>query len=212
MQTTDSVPLVSCVMLTIPGREQMAEQAKRCFYSQTYPRRELVVVGGPQSIGRKRNIGAKVAAGEIICHWDDDDLSAPGRLAEQVTRLITNDVDVVGYSAALFADFESREVWRYDAQSHQYAIGSSLMYWRSYWQSRQFADTSICEDNDFVFGDITRPRARVHAVSGDGYLLARIHPGNVQAERKEIARINRTSWQPVDWSRAETFREGLRCV
>src|SRR5438128_1089434 len=39
------------------------------------------------SIGRKRNELARIASGEAICHFDDDDWAAPDRIATQVRLL-----------------------------------------------------------------------------------------------------------------------------
>lgn len=203
-------PLVSCVMLTIPGREQMAAEARRCFEQQEYQRRQLITVHGAGSIGSKRNRGAKMSSGEVICHWDDDDLSAPGRLEEQVKRLMETDADIVGYRSLLFADFGTSEAWKYDHGTGNYAVGSSFMYWRTFWESRAFLDMSHSEDNAFLLGDPMhgRARAKVHAIDGEPYLLARIHPGNSQRDRKEVARIS-SNWQQVEWERVQRFQEGL---
>ena len=203
-------------MLTIPGRERMAEEARRCFYQQTYPHREIVTVNGPESIGVKRNRGVQVASGDIICHWDDDDISAPGRLAEQVERLLANDVDIVGYHSILFANFGTGEAWRYDAQRGPhaetgYAVGSSFMYRKSFWEGRRFLDTNVGEDNAFLYGDMQhgRPRARVHSIDGERYLLARQHEGNTDKARESIIRVNRNNWQPVEWERVRKFQEEM---
>src|SRR5258708_22995278 len=52
------------------------------------PRIRLIHLEGRPEIGAKRNYGCERAAGEIIGHFDDDDYSAPGRLADHVQRLL----------------------------------------------------------------------------------------------------------------------------
>ncbi len=106
-------PLISCVMPT-RGRIFPARYAIDCFRRQSYPRRELVVVcasagseveqylaalGDPrirffvaqdtQTVGDMRNFAAARAEGELICVWDDDDLSHPLRLVTQLSAMET---------------------------------------------------------------------------------------------------------------------------
>lgn len=106
---------VSCLTVTQPGRLGRLVESVRCFAHQTHPARELVVVhdgdrrfdadvcavvaaeapGLPTSVhkvrrgplGALRNRSVDVATGEILCQWDDDDLSHPTRIETQVQRL-----------------------------------------------------------------------------------------------------------------------------
>src|SRR5262245_65271311 len=90
----------------------------RLFQSQTYRKRELLIVADGASvrdvvpkddarirlfeieagrnIGEKRNFAASIAAGEILAHWDDDDYSAPDRVAIQVEALRSTRKAVTG--------------------------------------------------------------------------------------------------------------------
>lgn len=93
--------MISCVMLcTWPKRAGFIADALASYQLQTHPHRELVVVndGAPLeptrddvsvvnlpsglSIGEKRNVGLRVASGDWVATWDDDDFSMPERLAE----------------------------------------------------------------------------------------------------------------------------------
>src|SRR5688572_14083799 len=91
------------------NRGEFLRLAVESFQRQTYPNLELVIIDDSdvdithlvpsddrirlyrstqrRSIGAKRNIACSRADGEIICHWDDDDWSAPNRITDQVTRL-----------------------------------------------------------------------------------------------------------------------------
>ena len=44
----------------------------------------LVHIEEGRTVGEKRNFGVSRACGEIITHFDDDDWSAPARLADQI--------------------------------------------------------------------------------------------------------------------------------
>jgi len=97
-------PLLSCLMVS-RGDRFPAAFAIECFQRQTYANRELIVVTAapdsgvealiaeladpairfiqavPRPLGELRNVVAAHARGELIAQWDDDDLSAPDRLA-----------------------------------------------------------------------------------------------------------------------------------
>lgn len=121
-------PLVTCVCLTThPKRAAFLPDALRSYRQQTYEPRELLVVndGEPLTsqaddvrvinlprrdtrwrIGEKRNVGIRLARGEYLATWDDDDLSFPTRLAEQVAAALAWNADVVRADGMFVADAE----------------------------------------------------------------------------------------------------------
>jgi glycosyltransferase involved in cell wall biosynthesis len=116
--TGKALPTVSCLMIT-RDRLGLARLAMRCFADQTFGRRELVVVseGDPwyrralrrcaeeleiehltlveadpgTPLGGLRNLSIDAAGGEVLCQWDDDDLSHPDRLASQLEGMLRDD-------------------------------------------------------------------------------------------------------------------------
>ena len=101
--------LVSCLMVTA-ARPTSARLAVECFQRQSYPNRELVIIDDGQTddladyvaglgderirmvrlastdktLGELRNAAVANARGDLVCQWDDDDLSDPDRLWWQV--------------------------------------------------------------------------------------------------------------------------------
>lgn len=193
-------PLVSCVMLTMPGREAFAAKAQACFTAQTYTPRELIQVAGHGSIGAKRNKGNGWAHGDLIAHWDDDDWSHPERLQDQVNRLLETEAELTGYHEMLFARDEDRAAWLYSSGMRTYAIGTSMMYWRAIWRDRPFLDTSHAEDNAFLYGDPAHGRKKLQVVSvpAGKMMVARIHAGNT-LEKPAPG----DSWRRVGWKEIE---------
>ena len=96
--------LVSAIMPTgrLPGRRALSQVAIECFFRQTYPDRQLVIVNHseepfgledprvkevvvrrPPTLGELRNIGLDAADGELLITWDDDDWHHPCRMEKQ---------------------------------------------------------------------------------------------------------------------------------
>lgn len=108
-------PLVSCLMVT-RGDRPSTRLAIECCRRQTYARRELVVVcaqadsnlasllaeigdpgirlivAAPATLGELRNRAVAEAKGDILCTWDDDDLSHPRRIELQMGPLTIPEV------------------------------------------------------------------------------------------------------------------------
>ncbi len=188
--------LVSCIIPT-KGRPQFVQRAIDCFLSQDWPDKELLILDDlaqrscptppsipgvtywqvmGQTIGAKRNLLCSRARGHIIAHLDDDDWSAPGRLTDQVTRLVETGASVTGYNVVEFRRTDGLR-WIFDASKRpHYAVGTSLVYLRSWWAAHPFPDVNKGEDNAFVFGarDLVAADAR-------GLMWASIHSGNTCA-------------------------------
>ncbi len=112
--------LVVAIMLT-RDRSEYAKRAVELFRAQTYARKRLLIFDTSQveiighlgkrmdaadtrTIGALRNAANQLAtaADEIFVHWDDDDISHPNRITEQVALLQSSGADVVGYKEMLF--------------------------------------------------------------------------------------------------------------
>lgn len=185
------LPMVCCVMLT-KDRPEMAARAVRCFREQTYQQKILIIWDSGEkpldiaftedyqvsiwqrttklkNIGDLRNEAAKwICNGptpipEILIHWDDDDYSAPDRIASQVEQLQASKQPIVGYREMLFYK-EPREVyigkfdvtgeaWLYTNNDPRYCLGTSLCYWARTWQAAPFpvlrANHGTGEDKEF---------------------------------------------------------------
>ena len=179
------------------------------FLTQTWSRKELLILQdgggedlaryvpnepgirfvrypGKRAIGAKRNLCCELAAGDIIAHWDDDDWSYPGRLAEQVAVLKGN--LATGYRAIHFYDERTKEAHEYHGSPH-YVVGTSLCYWKSYWRTHPFREFQCGEDNDFV----ARARGVLSAQEGIGKMVAVTHGGGTSPRVK-----NSKQWRAVD--------------
>jgi hypothetical protein len=109
----------------------------------------------------------------VIAHWDDDDWSAPGRLADQLERLRGTGKAVTGYSVIKFTD--GQRWWLYPGLP-EYAVGTSLCYRRDWWLGHRFPCLQVGEDNQFVFE--ARTARQIAVVDGTDMMYATVHAGN----------------------------------
>lgn len=185
---------VTCLLLT-RNRRPWLPWSLRCAQYQTYRNREVLVISsgdpvddlippgvrhlhlsGKPSTGTVRNAGCEAASGEVIAHFDDDDFSHPRRLEDQVRRLISSGKPVTGYRSLRFTDGLS---WWLYSGAPGYALGTSLVYRRDWWERNRFPDLMVGEDNAFV----GRARGALVSVDAGEMMWATIHTGNTSPRR-----------------------------
>jgi glycosyltransferase involved in cell wall biosynthesis len=185
-------PLVSCIMPTW-NRRAFVPAAIDCWLKQTYENRELIILDDGDdrikdlipanskivyielpsriSTGAKRNRCCEAARGKIICHFDDDDWSSPGRIADQVARLRESRLPITGYGTLLFWDILTGQAKRYISTVPGYVCGTSLCYLRSWWQKHPFPNKQEASDNGFVYPALKR----IESSHDSSHMVARIH-------------------------------------
>jgi glycosyltransferase involved in cell wall biosynthesis len=140
----------------------------------------------PFSIGEKRNFGVSQSKGQVICHWDDDDWSAPERLQRQIDALLSSGLQVAGFHSMKFTD--GTKWWNYQGVGN-YSLGTSLCYWRSWWEKHPFAAVNIGEDNQFV--NTAAAAKQLYCEDAGDLMYATIHssntsPRNIGSNWKEL--------------------------
>lgn len=148
----------------------------------------LVHFDGQLEIGDKRNRGCEIAHGDVIAHWDDDDVSAPGRVADQLRRLSETGKAVTGYRSMRFTDGSS---WWLYVGAPDYALGTSLVYRKDWWAVNRFQSLQIGEDNDFH--GRARSAGEYAPADADDLMYATVHAGNTSVKQCEGRQ-----WIPVD--------------
>jgi len=185
-------------------------------------------------IGSLRNNANRMVNADVIIHWDDDDWSHPQRIAEQVATLTAgHGVDAVGYNEMLFwrepytvrhpskmsaaalesgAEYELFEgaAWLYSHARADYALGTSLCYWRKTWETKQFRDDlpkkagfpydGTGEDHDWIQGLQIVSHRSVTLQAGasvEPRMIARIHGANSSGQYANLEKS--TSWKRVEW-------------
>jgi hypothetical protein len=183
---------VTCFCPTQGKRRAWLPQAIRCWESQTYEDKRLLIVSDgedmsdlipsdqriqhvhlaarPATAGDKFNRCVELCETEIVCKWDDDDWSAPGRLSEQMARLLVSGKAVTGYNAMLFTD--GRQWWKYPGPPN-FALGTSLMFTRSWWSGHKF--WSVQMGSDMMFQAAASAAKQVASVDAGSMMVASVH-------------------------------------
>lgn len=163
-------PPVSCILVT-RDRPAFFRQALRCFFSQDYPDRELIVVDDgeapverlcaglpdvtyirlPESTptGAKLNIGIDAARGDILQKLDDDDFYAPGFLSAAVGRLRRARREDALAVWCCFMVLIARDRRLYFS-GHGWTTGGTLCFRRALWRRRPFRDMYHSSDSWFI--------------------------------------------------------------
>jgi glycosyltransferase involved in cell wall biosynthesis len=202
-------PFVCCITPT-RDRPEYLKRAVECFRAHTYTRRMLLIyddgsdpvthvshdpdplilhvrsfalIGKHSPIGTLRNHAiALETKADLIAHFDDDDWSAPTRLAEQVAFMQASGTEIVGYSDMPFYDEIRDKVLLYDSHNPNYALGTSLMYTRAIWERVPFPDQN---DEDTTWQNLVGPAnvRSVSSVEGGVKMFATIHKGNTSPKQ-----------------------------
>ncbi|MFZ3201710.1 MAG: glycosyltransferase family 2 protein [Candidatus Acidiferrales bacterium] len=185
--------LVSCIMPTY-NRQNFIPVALKCYLSQDWPDKQLVVIDDgsetvgrlvkqlvpdavyiylaqKQTIGTKRNLACEAAGGDVICHFDDDDWSAAGRVRDQVMRLLESGKQMTGYHSVTY--WNGMNAYRYVSPIPEYALGTSMCYRKIFWETHRFPAKSYAEDNALVYN--ARDEKQLIAVDAGQMMVVRSH-------------------------------------
>jgi hypothetical protein len=216
-------PHVACVMLTTNTRPKLMARAVRCFKRQTYANRSLLILNSGttpvedrlccqqsilieapwfagQPIGSMRNLANSMAhKSEVICHWDDDDYSYPHRIREQIETLQATQGQVVGFNEMMFWRHVEKQAWQYSNKQRNYALGTSLCYWREVWRRDLFdALPTPGEDTRWL------ANKRVFGLSGNNWMVASIHEQNT-SPAYDLRLMRAVEAQGGEWKRSESM-------
>jgi glycosyltransferase involved in cell wall biosynthesis len=217
-----SWPLVSCIMPTYERRRYVAH-ALQSFLQQDYPNRELIIVDDGRdaigdlaerlpnvryfhvartSIGAKRNLACKYAAGEIIAHWDDDDWYSPDRLRYQVMPIIAGKADLTGLENAFVLELPRGEFWTTEPALHQRLFvgnvhGGTLVFRKEIWtQGLRYPEINLAEDAGLL-AHATRHGKRLMRLANPGVFVYVRHGRNAWRQFSPGTFIDPKGWQRI---------------
>jgi hypothetical protein len=200
--------LVSAIMPT-RGRPALSQTALDCWRAQTWKERELVILDDADdpsfpeppneegvrycrtlrmTIGAKRECLCDMARGEVVIHFDSDDWSDPGRIAEQVTLLLSTGKPMSGYHSLLFWDMRQARGYTWKG-SEGFAIGTSMCYTKEFWRAHRWPEYSGMPHSPRFDGtdvEIVRQAQKhggIATLEGRQMCIARAHGGNTSTAR-----------------------------
>jgi glycosyltransferase involved in cell wall biosynthesis len=165
-------PLISCLCLSYK-RHEFLHVAIQCFISQTYPNKELIVIGHDDdemtgkmalthaafgvryfsvpraTIGTLRNMSIRKSSGEYFCQWDDDDWHHSMRLEMQMKEIYrtAKDANILAYW--LMFDKENEQAYL------SYPLmwpGTILCNRKLFDEGQRYPDLEKSEDSNFMTG------------------------------------------------------------
>jgi glycosyltransferase involved in cell wall biosynthesis len=153
------------------------------------------------SVGGLRNMGSKIATGDVLISWDEDDWYSPDRIAEQVERLRVSRKSVTGWHNVLFWDTETNKGYKYhyspDRNHPPYACGTSQCYTRDWWEKHPFPEDQAVED--FGFQQAALHHGQLDSCDADQLCVARAHKDSKcppQFGHKQFPAIENTAFPP----------------
>jgi glycosyltransferase involved in cell wall biosynthesis len=191
------------------NRRAFVPHAIRYFLRQDYPEKELIILDdGTDSIrdlipdhpalryyrlpekitlGAKMNMACKLAKGNIIANWDDDDWYAQRRLSYQATAMKQPSTFICGINRLLYFDLGSKDTYEYiyPANQRTWMLGSSLCFRKDFWEQHPFADINVGMDGLFVWSTTNE---HLQVLADHTFSVHMIHPHNVSPKRTN------TSW------------------
>lgn len=101
------------------------------------------------SIGAKRNYLKKIAQGEIIAHFDSDDVYFPEYIQSCVDTMIINDCDITGSSDMLFINPITGYTGFQSCLYQNMLNEASCVYRKSYAEKYHYQDRNHSENESF---------------------------------------------------------------
>jgi glycosyltransferase involved in cell wall biosynthesis len=243
--TGEALPKVSCLMIT-RDRLALARRAVRCFADQTYAHRELVIVNegddwyrealeryvaelglssdvrlitapSDTPLGRLRNLSMEAATGEILCQWDDDDLSHPDRVSVQLDQLLRQNARACFLTDHLQYLEEDRALLWIDwtlsgnvTDEYQLFPGTVMLYKDARFRYPEEGPYARRGEDSMLVRDLYRsvPIARL---SQQGHLyLYQFHGRNTFSKEHHYHIATCSATNEVVQARADTIREAAR--
>jgi len=230
--------LVTCVCPTY-SRPMFVEQAVRLFSRQTWRRAELLILDDspkdlqcsvkesdsvkvvrlPERVtmSHKHNLALKLAQGDFVAHFDDDDWQSPMRLMRQLEALVLRGLDICGFPTGYLLTTGDARFWKFDRSFKSQArfVGNSVidygipvmdgstMFRRAVVGDRQYPEMVTGQKVVFLH-QLWKAGAKLEVLPNDGmYVYVRHSPSSSAVNTwqygrdRRLAPTDRPSWFPA---------------
>lgn len=192
-------PLISCICIT-RGKPTLLLRAINCFLAQSYSFKELIVLyedddietclfftenifdasikifsvkkEDGKNLGALRNEAIRIAGGEYIAQWDDDDWYHKDRLLEQYKFLINDNADAVILTHWFVFDVITHKLYFSNERLWEGSIlGKKILF-----QSIQYSNSSFGEDTPVILA--IAKQYKLSLIEDQPHLYIYIYHGN----------------------------------
>lgn len=186
------------VLCTTYNRRKYIPAMLACFLSQTFTDSELLVIddgsdrvedliptnpriryvhverleGVANTIAHKVNMLKDLSCGEFIIKFDDDDWSAPGRIAHSLFVLKQSKRAVLSYENVLVWDVNTHKAYRFSPTGTGWTYGAGMMWKRDY-ASRHTLPLHTNDDLSIAY--VARTTGQLVIVPSGDLLVTRSH-------------------------------------
>lgn len=216
--------LVSALMPT-HNRRAFVPQAIRCFQAQTHVDAELVILDDgeegvadliPHDDERVRYVGlttrapvarklawlTKLAYGDVLCLWDDDDWHGPTRIERQLEAIDDGD-DAVLIERFYGHDMPCDRVYRWNWRTLGAFADGTAMFTRAFYDAGPAFSELERHPGQHLMN--SRPNAKIGWVEGAELYVQRLHGQN-----NATTHMRGYGWEPVDGELADLIRRRTR--
>jgi glycosyltransferase involved in cell wall biosynthesis len=225
-------PLISCLCVT-QRKPELLGRAIDCFLGQTYPNKELVILyedddaateallaGGfaresgirvfrvpayPKiTLGELRNLAVRIARGEFICQWDDDDWYHIRRLEVQYEKLFQEGRHGSIMTQRLVFDVHTTTAY----VSNERLWEGSILCKKSVLQLKAYEDKALGEDTATI--EYLDHMGCLHQLHAMPWLYIYIYHGNNSGDQAHWSQIFRcsTALSPEDSKSVASILQG----
>jgi len=165
---------VSLVTPYTQDREHFLDRIKAIAAYQTYPIHEHLFDSSDTILGDKRNNLIDAATGDIIVHFDVDDIYTPTYVETAVIRLIDSNADIIGMNGCYFHNVapDTFHHWQSSPKKQVFITEATWVFYKN--RFKGFKSVNIGEGREYL------PTSR-YAYYQDDTFLATIHGGNISS-------------------------------
>ena len=135
------------------------------------------------TIGNLRNICKKVAKGDVMIHFDDDDYYPECRIKYTMSQLKSTKRQIAGTSDLYMYDVHFKTLYQFRSFGDNHILGGTMAYTKKYAREHHFDETVTHAEEGSFTSKFTEPAAVLKA---DKIMIASSHGINTYSKKKII--------------------------
>tara|TARA_B110000971_G_scaffold132069_1_gene135163 strand:+ start:1370 stop:3235 length:1866 start_codon:yes stop_codon:yes gene_type:complete len=140
-------------------------------------------INRPNTIGNLRNICKKIANGDVMIHFDDDDYYPECRIKYTMSQLNSTKRQIAGTSDLYMYDVHFKTLYQFRSFGDNHILGGTMAYTKKYARGHHFDETVTHAEEGSFTSKFTEPAAVLKA---DKIMIASSHGINTYSKKKII--------------------------